>query len=72
MINRHWKEVQDLGDKIGYGELMTVASIIWAAKLIDQGLPDEGPERKRPEGGLPGREDPAESAEEDRLRRIVL
>ena len=42
MINRHWKEVQDLGDKIGYGELMTVASIIWASKLIDQGLPDVG------------------------------
>lgn len=42
MIDRHWKEVQDLGDKIGYGELMTVASIIWASKLIDQGLPDEG------------------------------
>lgn len=42
MINRHWKEVKELGDKIGYGELMTLASIIWAAKLIDQGLPDVG------------------------------
>lgn len=42
MIERHWKEVQDLGDKIGYGELMTVASIIWASKLIDEGLPDDG------------------------------
>lgn len=42
MINRHWKEVKELGDKIGYGELMTVASIIWAAKLIDQGFSDVG------------------------------
>ena len=42
MIERHWKEVQDLGDKIGYGELMTLASIIWASKLIDKGLPAEG------------------------------
>ena len=39
---RAWKEVRELGEKIGYGELMTLASIIWAAKLIDQGLPDVG------------------------------
>ena len=42
MVNRAWKEVRELGEKIGYGELMTLASIIWAAKLIDQGLPDVG------------------------------
>lgn len=42
MIKRAWKEVKELGEKIGYGELMTLASIIWASKLIDDGLPDEG------------------------------
>lgn len=42
MADRSWDEVRELGDRIGYGELMSVASIIWAAKLIDQGLPDEG------------------------------
>ena len=39
---RAWKEVRELGDNIGYGELMTLASIIWASKLIDEGLPDDG------------------------------
>lgn len=42
MVDRHWNEVRELGEKIGYGELMTVASIIWASKLIDSGLPDNG------------------------------
>ena len=39
---RAWKEVRELGEKIGYGELMVLASIIWAAKLIDNGSPDIG------------------------------
>jgi hypothetical protein len=42
MVNRAWKEVRELGEKIGYGELMTLASIIWAAKLGDSGFPDNG------------------------------
>jgi hypothetical protein len=42
MIDRHWNEVRELGEKIGYGKLMTVASILWASKLIDAGLPDNG------------------------------
>lgn len=40
--NRCWDKVKELGDNIGYGELMTLASIIWASKLIDEGIPDEG------------------------------
>lgn len=39
---RAWKEVKELGEKIGYGELMSLASILWAANLIDNGLPDIG------------------------------
>ena len=39
---RAWKEVKELGEAIGYGELMTLASIIWASKLIDEGLPEDG------------------------------
>lgn len=39
---RAWKEVKELGEKIGYGELMSLASILWAAKLIDSGSPDIG------------------------------
>ena len=42
MVKRDWEGVRELGEKIGYGELMSLASIIWAAKLVDQGLPDEG------------------------------
>ena len=42
MVKRAWEEVKQLGEKIGYGELMSLASIIWAAKLTDQGLPDAG------------------------------
>ena len=40
--NRCWDKVRELGEAIGYGELMSLASIIWASKLIDEGLPDSG------------------------------
>lgn len=42
ICKRAWNEVKQLGEAIGYGELMTLASIIWASKLIDEGLPDNG------------------------------
>lgn len=42
MVKRAFEEVRQLGEKIGYGELMSLASILWAAKLEDQGLPDSG------------------------------
>lgn len=42
MVKRAWNEVRELGEKIGYGELMSLASILWASKLIDDGLPDVG------------------------------
>ena len=33
--------VKRLGDEIGYGNLMTIASALWAKDLIDNELPDE-------------------------------
>jgi hypothetical protein len=33
--------VKRLGDQIGYGNMMTIASALWAKDLIDNELPDE-------------------------------
>ena len=32
--------IKQIGDQIGYGELMTIASRLWQQKLIDSGLPN--------------------------------
>lgn len=34
--------VKQLGIQIGYGNMMDIASILWAAVLINEGLPDSG------------------------------
>lgn len=34
--------VKELGDQIGYGNLMTIASAIWRKKLKDSGTPVSG------------------------------
>lgn len=34
--------VKALGDQIGYGNLMTIASALWAKMLIDEGWTDSG------------------------------
>lgn len=42
---RHKREceaVKELGDQIGYGNLMTIASALWAYDLIEDDLPDTG------------------------------
>ena len=36
------EEVKHLGDKIGYGNMMTIASALWAKMLIDEGGTDDG------------------------------
>ena len=36
------KAVKALGDQIGYGNLMTIASALWAKILIDEGWTDSG------------------------------
>lgn len=46
MSNDHFKreceEVKSLGDQIGYGNMMTIASALWAKMLIDNDLGDSG------------------------------
>lgn len=34
--------VKQLGEQIGYGNMMDIASILWAAVLISEGQPDSG------------------------------
>ena len=34
--------VKRLGDQIGYGNMMTIASALWAKMLIDEGWTDTG------------------------------
>lgn len=41
-LKRECEEVKRLGDQIGYGNMMTIASALWAKILIDKGLTDSG------------------------------
>ena len=41
-FKRECEEVKRLGDQIGYGNMMTIASALWAKILIDEGRPDSG------------------------------
>ena len=41
-FKRECEEVKLLGDQIGYGNMMTIASALWAKILIDKGLTDSG------------------------------
>ena len=34
--------VKALGDQIGYGNMMTIASALWAKMIIDEGWTDSG------------------------------
>lgn len=34
--------VKDIGEQIGYGNLMWIASALWAEELKNKGLPTEG------------------------------
>jgi len=36
-FKRECEEVKRLGDQIGYGNMMTIASALWAKMLIDEG-----------------------------------
>ena len=37
-FKREVEAVKSLGDQIGYGNMMTIASALWAKILIDEGL----------------------------------
>lgn len=41
-LMREVEEVKRLGDQIGYGNMMTIASALWAKMLIDEGVGDSG------------------------------
>ena len=41
-FKREVEAVKRLGDQIGYGNMMTIASALWAKMLIDDGLQDSG------------------------------
>lgn len=41
-FKRECEEVKRLGDQIGYGNMMTIASALWAKMLIDNELGDSG------------------------------
>lgn len=41
-FKRECEEVKRLGDQIGYGNMMTIASALWAKILVDQGYSDSG------------------------------
>ena len=41
-LKREVEAVKRLGDQIGYGNMMTLASALWAKLLIDKGLQDGG------------------------------
>ena len=41
-FKRECEEVKRLGDQIGYGNMMTIASALWAKMLIDEGCTDSG------------------------------
>ena len=39
-LKRECEEVKRLGDQIGYGNMMTIASALWAKMLIDEEFGD--------------------------------
>jgi len=41
-INQEIKAVEMLGETIGYGNMMALASAIWRKKLKDSGIPEIG------------------------------
>ena len=41
-FKRECEEVKRLGDQIGYGNMMTIASALWAKMRIDEGWTDSG------------------------------
>ena len=41
-VKQECEAVKALGDQIGYGNMMTLASALWAKLLIDEGLQDDG------------------------------
>lgn len=41
-FKRECEEVKRLGDQIGYGNMMIIASALWAKMLIDEGWTDSG------------------------------
>lgn len=41
-FKREVEEVKRLGDQIGYGNMMTIASVLWAKMLIDEFGTDGG------------------------------
>ena len=41
-FKREVEAVKSLGDQIGYGNVMTIASALWAKMLIDEGGTDAG------------------------------
>jgi len=41
-FKREVEEVKRLGDQIGYGNMMQIASALWAKMLIDEGWQDSG------------------------------
>lgn len=41
-FRRECEAVKRLGDEIGYGNMMTIASALWAKMLIDEGWGDGG------------------------------
>ena len=41
-LEQEVKAVQKLGEEIGYGNMMTIASSLWRKKLRDEGYPISG------------------------------
>ena len=41
-FKRECEEVRHLGDQIGYGNMMMIASALWAKTLIDEGWTGSG------------------------------
>ena len=41
-FKRECEEVKRFGDQIGYGNMMMIASALWAKMLIDEGWTDSG------------------------------
>ena len=42
MFKRECIAVKELGDQIGYGNMMTIASALWAKELMDDDCGDSG------------------------------
>jgi hypothetical protein len=41
-MNNDVKVVKELGEKLGYGHLMSIATSLWKANMIEQGYPTSG------------------------------